>query len=198
MPNIIAAIKRRWKTRSVSARQHMWDGEYASGFGDRLRLPDEREHNRMLVDFMVTANKNKTILDVCCGEGAILDALEPRGYQKYVGFDFSEVALRNASKRADSRTSFVKGLAESFIPDRRFDSIVFNECLYCLADPLQLIRRYERYLLPDGAILVSLFTQTETIKLLAADLSKTFKVARQDTVTNRTGTWTCSMLMPGS
>lgn len=198
MQNIIAAIKRRWKSRSVSARQRMWDGEYASGFGDRLRLPDDQEHNRMLVDFMVSSNKNKTILDVCCGEGALLDALEPQGYQKYVGFDFSDVALRNVAKRADSRTSFVKGLAESFIPDGRFDSIVFNECLYCLADPLQVVRRYERYLLPDGVILVSLFTQTETIKLLAAEISKTFKVARHDTVTNGTGTWTCSMLMPGS
>jgi 2-polyprenyl-3-methyl-5-hydroxy-6-metoxy-1,4-benzoquinol methylase len=172
----------------------MWDRQYASGFGHQLNLPEEQEHNQTLVHFIVSANKNKTILDVGCGEGLLLDYLHRWGYQRYVGIDFSDVALRNASKRANSKTSFVSALAESFVPDSQFDSIIFNECLYCFEDPLQVIRRYERYLAPDGVMLVSLFTKTERIKLLAAEISKGFRVMRNASVTNGTGTWECSML----
>jgi 2-polyprenyl-3-methyl-5-hydroxy-6-metoxy-1,4-benzoquinol methylase len=193
MPNIIGAIKLKWNTILVGTRKRMWDRQYASGFGYQLRLPEEQEHNQTLVEFMVSASKNKTILDVGCGEGLLLDYLDRWGYQKYVGIDFSDVALRNASKRANAKTSFVSGLAESFVPDGQFDSIIFNESLYCFADPLQVIHRYERYLTPDGVMLVSLFTKTERIKLLALEIPKGFNVARSASVTNGAGTWECSM-----
>jgi 2-polyprenyl-3-methyl-5-hydroxy-6-metoxy-1,4-benzoquinol methylase len=194
MPNIISAIKHKWKTRIVGARKRMWDSQYASGFGHQSNLPQEQEHHQTLVDFMVSAHKNKTILDVGCGEGVLLDYLDRCGYQKYVGIDFSDVALRNASKRANSKVSFVSGLAETFVPEGQFDSIVFDESLYYFEDPLQVIRRYARYLTPDGVMLVSLFTKTGRIKLLAAEISKGFGVTRNASVTNGTGTWECSML----
>jgi 2-polyprenyl-3-methyl-5-hydroxy-6-metoxy-1,4-benzoquinol methylase len=194
MPNILSALKLKWNTILVGARKRMWDRQYASGFGYQLRLPEEQEHNQTLVEFMVSANKNKTILDVGCGEGLLLDYLDRWGYQKYVGIDFSDVALRNASKRANAKTSFVSGLAESFVPDGQFDSIIFNECLYCFADPWQVIHRYEQYLTPHGVMLVSLFTKTERVKLLAAELPKHFRIARNATITNEAGTWECAML----
>jgi 2-polyprenyl-3-methyl-5-hydroxy-6-metoxy-1,4-benzoquinol methylase len=194
MPNILSALKLKWNTILVGARKRMWDRQYASGFGYQLRLQEEQEHNQTLVEFMVSANKNKTILDVGCGEGLLLDYLDRWGYQKYVGIDFSDVALRNASKRANAKTSFVSGLAESFVPDGQFDSIIFNECLYCFADPLQVIHRYEQYLTPHGVMLVSLFTKTERVKLLAAELPKHFRIARNATITNEAGTWECAML----
>ena len=194
MPNIIAAIKRKWTTRIAGARKRMWDKLYASGFGYQLSLRGEQKHNQTLVDFMVSANKNQTILEVGCGEGLLLDYLDRWGYQKYVGIDFSDVALRNASKRANSKTSFVSGLAESFVPDGQFDAIVFNECLYYFDDPMQVIHRYERYLTPDGVMLVSLFTKTEKIKLLAGEISKGFRVMRKASVTNGEDRWECFML----
>jgi len=89
MKNIFGAVSRRWNMRARSAREKMWDSEYSSGFGDLLRLPEAVEHNSTLVDFMTSAKKNTTILDVCCGEGILLDGLERVGYQRYLGFDFS-------------------------------------------------------------------------------------------------------------
>ena len=194
MKNIFGAVSHKWNMRARSAREKMWDSEYSSGFGDLLRLPEAVEHNSTLVDFMTSAKKNSTILDVCCGEGILLDALERAGYQRYLGFDFSEVALKTASKRANAKTSFTRGIAETFIPDGHFESIVFNECLYCLAEPLRVIRRYEQYLAPDGVTLISLFTKTEKVKLLAAAISTNFKVMRNASVTNGQGTWECFML----
>jgi 2-polyprenyl-3-methyl-5-hydroxy-6-metoxy-1,4-benzoquinol methylase len=195
MQNIFGAISQKWKMRSRSAREKMWDSEYASGFGELWKLPEAVEHNWTLVDFMTSAKKNTTILDVCCGEGILLDSLERTGYERYAGFDFSDVALRNASKRANPRTSFTRGVAETFVPEGCFDSIVFNECLYCLAEPLEVIRRYEQYLAADGVMLVSLFTKTERVKRLAAEISTNFKVMRNTSVTNGQGTWECFMLL---
>jgi 2-polyprenyl-3-methyl-5-hydroxy-6-metoxy-1,4-benzoquinol methylase len=195
MQNIFGAVSQKWKMRATSTRRKMWDSEYASGFGDLLKLPEAVEHNLTLVDFMTNAKKNTTILDVCCGEGILLDCLERSGYERYVGFDFSDVALKNASKRANAKTSFTRGIAETFVPEGHFESIVFNECLYCLAEPLRVIHRYERYLAADGVILVSLFTKTETVKLLAAEISTSFKVMRNASVTNGQGTWECFMLL---
>ena len=194
MRGIFDAIRQKRRTRSVGARKQMWNREYASSFAERMKLTEEREHYQTLVEFMVSANKNRAILDVCCGQGLLLDSLETCGYQKYLGIDFSDIALRNASKRANSKTSFVNALAESFVPDGQFDAIVFNECLYYLADPLGVMRRFERYLAPDGVMLVSLFTKTERVELLAAQISQSFRVTRRASVTNGTGTWKCSML----
>jgi len=194
MQNIFGAISQKWKMRTISARKQMWDSEYASGFGELLKLPEAVEHTLTLVEFMSSAKKNTTILDVCCGEGILLDCLEPPGYERYLGFDFSDVALKNASKRVNARASFARGIAESFVPDGHFDSIVFNECLYCLAEPLRVMHRYERYLAGDGVMLVSLFSKTERVKRLAAEISTTFEVMRNASVTNGQGTWECFML----
>jgi 2-polyprenyl-3-methyl-5-hydroxy-6-metoxy-1,4-benzoquinol methylase len=198
MLNVFDAIRQKWKTRTVGARKRMWDGEYASGFGDLLKLPEALEHNLTLIDFMASAQKNKAVLDVCCGEGNLLDSLERTGYQRYLGFDFSDVALKNAFKRANSKASFARGIAENFVPDGQFDSIVFNECLYCLNEPLRVLHRYEQYLAADGVMLVSLFTKTQKVKLLATEIPRTFNVTRSTSVTNQQGTWECFMLMGAS
>jgi len=58
-----------------------------------------------------------------------------------------------------------------------------------------VIDRYERYLAADGVILVSLFTKTDRVKLLAVEISKSFKVMRNAVVTNGKGTWECFMLL---
>jgi 2-polyprenyl-3-methyl-5-hydroxy-6-metoxy-1,4-benzoquinol methylase len=73
MQNIFGAISQKWKMRAIRKRKQMWDSEYASGFGELLKLPEAVEHNLTLVDFMTSVQKNTTILDVCCGEGILLD-----------------------------------------------------------------------------------------------------------------------------
>jgi len=196
MMNILSALRERWNTRSAGATKRMWNREYASGFGSVLETPENREHYLMLADFLVEAGKNKSILDVCCGEGLLVDFIEPHGYERYVGFDFSEVALKSASRRANAKTEFAHAQAESFAPEGKFDSIVFNECLYCFADPLRVIRRYEDYLAPEGVMVVSLFTKTDRVKAIASDISKNLTVARNASVTNATGTWECMLITP--
>ena len=192
--NVIKTIRERWATRSVGAREKLWDKEYGSGFAEQLRLPEALEHNHTLVEFLVSAKKNKRILDVGCGEGLILEALEKWGYESYVGMDFSEVALRIASKQANAKTVFVHAVAESFVPDGEFDAIIFNECLYYLREPLRVVRHYEKFLSAGGVMAVSLFTKTERVKRLGEEIEKEFRVTRRATVRNGTGTWECYLV----
>jgi ubiquinone/menaquinone biosynthesis C-methylase UbiE len=117
-----------------------------------------------------------------------------RGYESYLGVDISEVALRTASKRADAKTAFVQGEAESFVPEGEFDAIIFSECLYCFAEPLQVARQYERLLRGDGVMVVSLFVKTEKVKRLAEELSRRYEVVRRAVVKNERGSWECFLL----
>jgi len=192
MRNIFRALREKWATRTVEARKKLWDREYALGFGERLKLPEELDHHQKLVEFLVEERKNRKVLDVGCGEGLILDFLQ--GYESYLGVDFSEVALRTASKRADAKTVFVQGEAESFVPEGEFDAIIFNECLYCFAEPLQVARHYERLLRGDGVMAVSLFVKTERVKRLAEELSRRYEVVRRAVVNNEQGSWECFLL----
>ena len=194
MRNLIATIKHKWANRSVQSRQRLWDKEYANGFGEVLKLPQERAHYATLVDFMASAGKNRTILDVGCGEGGLLDLLGPCGYEKYLGVDFSEVALKRAAQRANASTAFVHASAESFVPGERFDVIVFNECLYYFHEPLRVLQRYPQYLAPGGIILISMLRKTDRVKQLNEEISRKYKVAQRATVTNQGGTWDCMMI----
>jgi len=189
MRNIFRALREKWATRTVEARKKLWDREYALGFGERLKLPEELDHHQKLVEFLVDGEKNKRILDVGCGEGLILDFLQ--GYESYLGVDFSEVALQAASKRADAKTVFVQAEAESFVPAGEFDAIIFNECLYCFAEPLEVARHYGRFLRGDGVMVVSLFVKTERVKRLGEELSKRYEVVRKVVVKNERGSWEC-------
>jgi ubiquinone/menaquinone biosynthesis C-methylase UbiE len=192
MWNVFRLLQARWAARDVVARRKLWDSEYASGFGERLKLPGEAEHHRKLVELLVEAGKNKKILDVGCGEGLILDYL--KNYESYLGLDFSEVALRAASSRVDAKTAFVQGAAESFVPEGDFDAIVFNESLYYFKKPLKVARHYARFLRRDGVMAVSIFTKTEKVRRLAQDLAARYEVVREEIVSNERGSWYCLLL----
>jgi SAM-dependent methyltransferase len=124
----------------------------------------------------------------------LLDFLQECGYEHYLGFDFSDVALENAVKRADSKTAFTKGFVEFFVPDGHFDAIAFNECLYWFSESLKMLRRYETFLVDGGVILVSLLTMNEKSRALDAEIASQFNVIRSEKITNATGTWSCRMI----
>lgn len=97
---------------------------------------------------------NGSVLDVGCGE-ALLRTHLPKA-TSYTGIERSATAAQIAIER--NASTIVHTEAESFDPlGERFDSIVFNEMLYYLADPVGLLRKYAAFLRPGGAILCSVF-----------------------------------------
>jgi len=70
----------------------------------------------------------------------------------------SSEAIGKAEKQlGDARTRFVVCDAEKFAPDSTFDMIIFNQCLYYMADPVSMLRRYAEFLSPSGRMIVSMY-----------------------------------------
>jgi 2-polyprenyl-3-methyl-5-hydroxy-6-metoxy-1,4-benzoquinol methylase len=130
------------------------DTEYARGDWAYLSSLNELAHYSIIVGYCRYLNPRSAILDVCCGEGNLQRMLQP-SYSRYLGVDLSEIAVARAAPRGDSNTAFVQGDANTFVPDGRFDVIIFNECLGYFERPLAVVRRYEDFLTPGGLFIVS-------------------------------------------
>ena len=130
------------------------------GFGDWQGLAcDEQapryEHiARLLVRF-----SPRLVLDVGCGEAVLRSFLPP---------SLSYFGIEPSVKAVDRRRNVTNATAEDFdAGDNRWDCIVFNEVLYYSREPLYLLRKYARFLLPDGKIIISIYQRPEVLSLKA-------------------------------
>ena len=133
-------LKRSSGTLILQVPGETWNSEYTSGLWNRLSDIDELGHYAVLLSFFIHTQANRAILDVGCGKFVLLEY--PRrscGYEHYVGIDISEVAIEANRDKSDEHTFFLHGNIEIFCPLGQFDAIVFNECLYYLADPFGMI-----------------------------------------------------------
>lgn len=137
-------------TRSV------WDEQYASGAWDYLHSVREAARYGLIVGYCRNLSSCPAVLDVGCGDGLLQRLLFPY-YSNYLGIDLSEVAIVHArASAADAAsTSFAQADGREYVPPGTFDLIIFNECLYYFTQPVELVRRYQRYLRDTGAIIVS-------------------------------------------
>jgi len=140
-----------------------WDASYIAGDWDYMRRSDELEHYKTILsecyEFGGGRDGDAYILDVCCGEGILLDLLPSDWYTRYVGVDLSDVAIQRAKDKENEYVSFVREDVRHFQTSERFSIIVFNECLYYFQQPLALLKRYEHYLSPNGVIIISMYQE---------------------------------------
>ncbi len=186
--------------RPLNVSQDQWDLEYSSGRWTYLGAVSQLARYSIIIGYCHHFKPGGAILDVGCGQGVLQQKLAPLGYNRYLGVDCSAEAIRKAEARQDAKTHFVCADALSFAPEQTFDAIVFNECLYYFAQPLEVIRRYEPYLAPDGIFVISMTCIPSTLviwKMLApfcttedevrlwnrADRSWVIKVLRPATLT---------------
>ncbi len=96
------------------------------------------------------------ILDLGCGEGILLEKLNTTDYLRYVGVDFSEVAITNAHKLKNSKANFIVGDAAKPPIEGTFDVIIYNETLYYLPGPKSAVRSMFAHLNPGGTFIISM------------------------------------------
>ena len=88
-------------------------------------------------------SKNRMILDIGCGNGALADFLISKGFNVY-GIDASESGIRLANKKHNGRF-FVQDLTSDEVPkeisDKIFDTIISTEVIEHLYDP----RKYSEF-----------------------------------------------------
>lgn len=97
--------------------------------------------------------EGRRILDVGCGRGEMLGALQRRGADVY-GTQLSEAAARVAASRIGPDRVFVGELVDARYPDAFFDCVTIWHVLEHVANPLQLLREVARVLKPGGFLYV--------------------------------------------
>src|SRR3982750_1762423 len=122
-----------------------FDKQYANGEWKRLEHISELAHYSMIAGYSSFFHESPAILDVGCGHGVLQRKLAGK-YAHYTGVDSSSETIGQAESHSDERTRFLVADATAYVPDRSFDQMVFNEILYYMAKPGDLIAHYLPYL----------------------------------------------------
>jgi 2-polyprenyl-3-methyl-5-hydroxy-6-metoxy-1,4-benzoquinol methylase len=151
----------------------------------RLRKVTELGRYSVIQGWCQHFAKDGDLLDVGSGEGILQEHLS--GYRSYTGIDLFPESIAKASAKADARTRFVQADATTYVPEKQFDVIIWNECLYYLENPIDTITRYCNYLTPSGVMIVSMFYQTYATRRLFKQLKVLAPVVADLRVTNDEG-----------
>lgn len=155
---IKARLTKRSGLKPLSAA--VWNQEFGSGGWDFLS--DEMPRYAVIAGYHHRMNPHDTVLDVGCGTGVLQPWLERVGYQRYLGLDLSVAAIEQAQERANEATRFEATDAEKYTPAESYDVVIFNEMLYYMTDPVDVVRRYAQYLTQNGTYIVSLWQCRES------------------------------------
>ena len=173
-----------------------FDAQYAKGEWQRLNSISELGHYSIIAGYSSFCHERPAILDVGCGQGLLQTRLAGR-YAHYTGIDSSSEAIAQAECRKDERTRFLISDATTYVPERSFDQIVFNEILYYMQDPSGLLARYARYLVPNGCLIVSMY-EADRPRLIWAMLEENHACADSVCVRHMPSgvQWTVKILRP--
>lgn len=135
-----------------------WDERYWAGHLDMFDSIEDLPRYAMLSAYIGSLGGARArILDLGCGYGRLAELLGDGSFAAYVGIDISAVAVAHARARAAPNMRFEVRNLSTWEPGECFDIIVFNEVLYYLHDPVEVMLRHERALTTAGFMLVSMF-----------------------------------------
>jgi SAM-dependent methyltransferase len=132
----------------AEAERKGWtDAARASGYVDLFAAAANRLIEPLLE--AVGARSGQRVLDLCCGQGNVAEALAARGC-KVTGVDFSPAMLVFARRRVPDAV-FVEGDAQnlSFVGDE-FDIVVSNVGICHVPDQRRALAEIKRVLKPGG------------------------------------------------
>jgi 2-polyprenyl-3-methyl-5-hydroxy-6-metoxy-1,4-benzoquinol methylase len=139
-----------------------WEAQYVGGRCDYYREISELARYHIVAGYCHYLKPAGTILDLGCGEGILQERLDPSKYSRYVGVDFSSEAINRATNQQDEKTLFVTADISTYIPDGKFDVIIFSECIMCFKEPVDMVKRYDNFLKVDGFFIISLVSHEST------------------------------------
>ena len=131
-----------------------WDDEYTSGLWNKQHQLSNACVYSQVSSYFMALKRFGSILDVGCGEGILADRIESSYYSKYVGLDFSQVAISRAQDKNRKKAFFYCRDVRHYTPSETFDALVFSEILDYFESPHDLLERYQPFLKPDGIIIV--------------------------------------------
>ena len=134
-----------------------WDAEYSAGRWDYLGDPEEEPRYAILATLIAHDGERRSILDLGCGTGILHRHVAAGAIERYTGVDVSAEAVARAAEEATEGAEFLAADIRTWQPDGDYDVIVFNEVLYYLREPRDVLRRYAGHLTHGGTLLVSMY-----------------------------------------
>lgn len=134
-----------------------WEEQYRTGHWEYLEDLEQAGRYAVITGYVSHFGDGGSVADLGSGHGILHRHLQVPGYSSYLGVDISSEAVAQAEQHSDERSSHVAADLAEYEPTRSFDVIVFNESLYYFQDPVGLLQRYESYLEPGGAFVVSMY-----------------------------------------
>jgi len=143
-------------------RKRRWNKQYKSGRWDNLKNEKEAKRYFKIVELIKEyGTVNPTILDLGSGEGVLNKSLNDFEFSYFLGIDFSEVSIKKALKKKYPNSEFKTADLHSFIPEKFYDIIIFNEAFYYVYDKerQKVLDRMMSKLNPNGIIINSIYKE---------------------------------------
>jgi len=173
-----------------------WGKQYLSGNWSYMHDLQEVGRYSVIAGYFRHLKPGGSILDVGCGEGILQERLGEQSYSRYVGIDMSAMAIEKAKIRKSEKTLFIEADAEKYSLSESFDTIVFNEILCYIPNPVSLLKQYESFLSKDGIYIISMFKDFRN-PMIWRRLAKLYSVLDEVKVLNKKGeSWICRVVRP--
>ena len=143
-------------------RKMRWNKQYKSGRWDSLQSEKEIKRYAQIVGFIKKhAVAKPSILDLGCGDGVLNLHLEALNFEYFLGLDFSKISIEKANEKNFPKSEFIAADAITYIPERNFDVIVFNEAFYYIHDTEKknVLERMLEHLNDDGIFITSIYRE---------------------------------------
>lgn len=143
-------------------RKQRWNRQYKSGRWEKLKGDIEAVRYQKIIDFMLEFGNDKpSVLDLGCGEGVLCERLNSKNYSYFFGMDFSSVSIKSATRLNLKNAEFLCADIHSFVPNQKFDVIVFNEVFYYIheSEKEKVLKRMIDNLKVDGIIITSIYRE---------------------------------------
>ncbi len=133
-----------------------FDHQYSAGKWDELYDVKELARYSIITGYIQQFFPKGMIADLGCGNGVLASKCTTLQLKKYLGVDFSAVAIEKAKTIGGNHFSYEVGDLNEYIPDSHFDVFVFNESIYYLNNPKLVLKRFSERLNPGGIFIFSI------------------------------------------
>ena len=164
LKNIIKRLKKNKKDVSFKSRE-LWNQQFKDGKWSFLGSKSKIGHYLTIIGCIVGLKKRPNILDVGCGQGVLLKYLDPINFNKYLGIDFSSEAIKQARDFENNQISFSVSKIENWKSNKKFDIIIFNESIYYLENPIEILHEYNKNLSEGGFYIISICRYKNNYKI---------------------------------
>jgi SAM-dependent methyltransferase len=185
--------ERRRGRRDVPVPGSTWNRQYEQGDWAYLRELRELGRYSLVVGYLQELKPGGAVVDVGCGEGLLFDRLRPSGCSRYLGLDISIAALVKTQAARAAGARFICADAESIVPPRGFDAIVFNETLYYFRRPLEAVAGYMAALEDGGVAIVSTYLGSRRARAIRRALLRRHRLIDETRVSRGGQVWSCAV-----